>query len=387
MISKLRSRKLWIAQKPQTLKKSKKLNQDCSLWFYRWWVIECFHDLKNLQARFKQREKVDLAGFSISLIVLKVCKPFWWTSPCPCLKASIVYLKTCNPWPKFSCSPFPFLLCNTCIGAQNNMSTGHELWGLYISHRRLQWATSTTNEMFLGWKFIFLNCVIKLKLINVVLNDAKPLHILAFSCCRFLHNSCWCGQEMTYNLQVLWNARMRRDLFTVSTYLFARCRICLVLFVPNAFRMKGSQHYATLGLCAFANIYGPCAWPIPMKAEQAHIRQSLNIRFQIDMSSFILLRRDTHTHTQEHTHLRGEWSLFSPWTVFERIYYFQSRVLLITERREKYFPSSLFFFFFPLAIFYSLQTNSVGGSELLFLQTSSLWWRLLLQSAASGSHT
>lgn len=39
-----------------------------------------------------------------------------------------------------------------------------------------------------------------------------------------------------------------------------------------------------------------------------------------------------------------------------------------TERNT----SQAHFFFFSLAIFYSLQTNSVGGSELLFQQTSSL---------------
>lgn len=66
--------------------------------------------------------------FFFSSNILKVCTPFFLNSPCPCVKAPMVYLKTCSLWPKFSCSPFLFLLSNTCFGAQNSE---HQPWALW----------------------------------------------------------------------------------------------------------------------------------------------------------------------------------------------------------------------------------------------------------------
>ena len=51
-----------------------------------------------------------LAGFSSSSKCFKSLQTIFVNSPCPRVKAPIVHLKTRNLWPKFDCSPLPFLL-------------------------------------------------------------------------------------------------------------------------------------------------------------------------------------------------------------------------------------------------------------------------------------
>lgn len=75
---------------------------------------------------------IEISWIFLFFKCFKSLQTIFMNSPCPCVKAPIVHLKTRNPWPKFCCSPLPFLLSNTCVGAQNNMSAGHELYCLSV---------------------------------------------------------------------------------------------------------------------------------------------------------------------------------------------------------------------------------------------------------------
>lgn len=104
---------------------------------------------------------------------------------------------------------------------------------------------------------------------------------------------------------------------------------------------------------------------------------------QFHMSSS---KQHTHMHTYRHTHLQEE-NLYSALELsLNGFTILNSAGPSASDYRtaERNISEANFSSFSSRAIFYSLQTNSTGGSE---LQTSSLWWRLWLQRAASGSHT